>query len=618
MSEDVAPEVRALRNLHDLSTTVHSVQDLTEVLQTAVQGVVDVLGFRVAVINAVDLHGFVEAVAVAGDEDACRALRGRRMPVEEFTEEFAIADEWGLLRFVPHDRLPADVVSSWVPDVEPLDVPDAWHPLDALYAPLHGPAGDLLGVLSVDLPEDGMRPGPVRRQVLEMYAVQAGLAIHHAQERERLQERVRLAAATREIIELASRELDLLKVVDLSFGPLRAGFRCDRLLIRVFDSTDEPDGDGKSPGETFPPDLLEQLKARVAERHGEQQHGDPPDFLGLGELVARACWERGRTCVVADVGDTSEGLLDRSARATTDLLLDAVDARTLVLVPLGDGPDCLGFLTILRSASAEGWRPGEDEAALEVGREIGRAVARARLYQRERHLVTELQELDEYKGEMIATITHELKNPLASIAGHVELLQDSNASPVSVDAIIRNVRRLQTLVEDMLLLTKIKDPHRPFVPALLDLSGLVIEVCELMTIQASRRRQSIDTSRVEPGVLAWGEREEIARMLTNIVSNAVKYTKDGGQVTLALHDGPDGAVITCADTGIGIAGADLGTLFQEFDRSSNPAAHAVPGTGLGLAIVRRIVDRHAGEIYVESELGEGSTFTVTLPFPIEA
>jgi signal transduction histidine kinase len=287
-------------------------------------------------------------------------------------------------------------------------------------------------------------------------------------------------------------------------------------------------------------------------------------------------------------------------------------------VPLGDGPECLGYLILLRGETHQLWRPAEDEAALEAGREIGRAVARARLYQRERHLVTELQELDEYKGEMIATITHELKNPLASIAGHVELLQDSKASPVSVDAIIRNVARLQTLVEDMLLLTKIKDPHRPFVPALLDLSGLVLEVAELMTIQASRRRQSIDTSRVEPGVLAWGEREEIARMLTNIISNAVKYTKDDGQVTLALHDGPAGSVITCSDTGIGIAGADLGTLFQEFDRSSNPVAHAVPGTGLGLAIVRRIVDRHGGEIHVESELGEGSTFSVTLPFPIEA
>ena len=98
----------ALRNLHDLITTVHAVQDLEEVLKTTAQGVVDVLGFQVAVINAVDPYGFVEAVAVAGDEDAVRALKSRRMPLAQFIEEFEIADEWGMLRFVPHDRLPED------------------------------------------------------------------------------------------------------------------------------------------------------------------------------------------------------------------------------------------------------------------------------------------------------------------------------------------------------------------------------------------------------------------------------------------------------------------------------------------------------------------------------
>ena len=112
MPENAVPEVRALRSLHDLITTVHSVQDLGEVLQTVAQGVVDVLCFQVAVINTVDAYGFVEAVAVAGDEDACRALRNRRMPLAEFVEEFELADEWGMLRFVPHDRLPVTSVGA--------------------------------------------------------------------------------------------------------------------------------------------------------------------------------------------------------------------------------------------------------------------------------------------------------------------------------------------------------------------------------------------------------------------------------------------------------------------------------------------------------------------------
>jgi signal transduction histidine kinase len=214
---------------------------------------------------------------------------------------------------------------------------------------------------------------------------------------------------------------------------------------------------------------------------------------------------------------------------------------------------------------------------------------------------------------MIATITHELKNPLTSIAGHVELLEDEGLAPVSVGAIIRNVARLQTLVEDMLLLTKIKDPHRPFVPVQVDLSGLVKEVCDAVGIQASRRQQRIDTSAVAAGLRVWGEPDELARALTNVLGNAIKYTPDGGDVLLSVQQEADHVVIACADTGIGIAAEDLGTLFEEFDRSSNPAAHAVPGTGLGLAIVRRIVDRHAGDISVESRLGVGSTFRMRLP-----
>jgi signal transduction histidine kinase len=131
-------------------------------------------------------------------------------------------------------------------------------------------------------------------------------------------------------------------------------------------------------------------------------------------------------------------------------------------------------------------------------------------------------------------------------------------------------------------------------------------------------------------VLVQGERDDLARLLANVVGNAVKYTPSGGRIALELTtEAPEGAggtdggpisgagachaVFTCTDTGIGIAEDDLVTLFDEFDRSSNPVAHTVPGTGIGLAIVRRIVDRHSGLIGVESTPGRGSTFRVELP-----
>jgi signal transduction histidine kinase len=259
------------------------------------------------------------------------------------------------------------------------------------------------------------------------------------------------------------------------------------------------------------------------------------------------------------------------------------------------------------------WSEAESRAALEVGREMGRAVEAARVHQRERELIAELQELDRYKGEMIATITHELKTPLTAIIGHGELLHETVAGLPHVGAINRNARRLVDLVDDMLLLTTVKDPHRPFDPRPVDLGALVLEACELVGLQATQREVTVDTTGVRGDVLVPGDGYEVARLLANVVGNAVKYTPPGGTVTLAVERLADEVVFTCADSGIGIAAADLATLFDEFNRSSNPVAHALPGSGLGLAIVRRIADRHRGHVEVESELGKGSTFRVMFP-----
>ena len=604
-------EVLALRSLHDVITSVHSVQDLEEVLQTAAQGVVDVLGFEVAVIDCVDDHGFVEALAVAGDADACTTMKSRRIPLVDILSEFDIADEWGRLRFVPHDRLEPDATASWVPDLEPLDLPDAWHPLDALYAPLHGPTGELLGVLSVDVPVDRRRPGLLGRQVLEMYAVQAGLAIHHAQERARLNERVRLAAAVRTVVDTAAHELDLVTVLESTFEPLCEGFRCDRVVARVFpDPSDErPREEGVRGGFVafFPATSSGSEPPSPVVPAGSEVAGD---LLRLGARVARRCWVDGRTAVLDELDAPTEDLVPADELADARAALGAAGTEGTMLVPLGSGPECLGFLTLLRSGSSP-WTEAESEAALEVGREMGRAVHRAYLYERERELVVELKELDRAKGEMINTITHELKNPLTSIRGYVELLAEEGPSPRAVGAIERNVQRLVTLIDDMLLLAKVSDPHREFLPAAVPMAAVVDEVCDALAGQAERKGVRIDRRQVQP-LKVWGERSELTRLVTNIVGNAVKYTPGGGCASLEVRAEGDRVVFACRDSGLGIAPDDLERLFEEFERSSNPEARAEPGSGLGLAIVRRIAERHGAEVAVDSELGRGSTFTVRL------
>ena len=610
-------EVLALRSLHEIITSVHGREDLEGVLQTAAQGVVDVLGFEVAVIDCVDDHGYVEALAVAGDPDAVRAMKSRRIPLVEILAEFDIAESWGLLRFVSHERLQADAETSWVPDIEPLDVPDAWHPLDALYAPLEGPTGELVGVLSVDVPVDRRRPGPLARQVLEMYAVQAGLAIHHAQERARLNERLRLGAAVRTILETASRELDLHTIIDDSFGPLSDGFRCDRLLIRVLDPTGDDrrqvgDGPATGAGATYPPGLLDWIGPRLAEL-GEPATGQ--DLLALGERIARDCWTRKTTFVVDPLAVPPEDVATPQDLALLRTMMSALEATGVMLVPLGSGASCVGYLTLVRGADGAGWSEAESDAALEVGREMGRAVHRTHLYQRERELVAELQELDRHKGEMIATITHELKNPLTTIRGHVELLSDQGIGGRGMEAIERNVTRLVDLTDDLLMLAKVSDPHRELVARPVPIGPLLVEVVEEVAVQAQRKDIGVEVSAAGPGLEVIGERDELARMMVNIVGNAVKYTPEGGRVSVCVEPEGDRVAFRCSDTGLGIDAEDLDRLFEEFDRSSNPTAQAQPGSGLGLAIVRRIVDRHHAELVVDSELGVGSTFSVLLPTP---
>jgi diguanylate cyclase (GGDEF)-like protein/PAS domain S-box-containing protein len=192
------PVVRlsALRRLYEVSARMGAGRSLAETLQAVVDGVVDGLGFGIAVLNLRRADGTFEVIAVAGSPEAKEALLGTISAADIFDAEFAIADVWGGLRFVPHERLPEGEIVGWVPDVPVPTDPAAWHPLDALFAPLHSPTGELVGMLAVDLPEDQRRPGPIHRELLEIFATQAGLAIDKARLTDQLlAEKARLEAS---------------------------------------------------------------------------------------------------------------------------------------------------------------------------------------------------------------------------------------------------------------------------------------------------------------------------------------------------------------------------------------------------------------------------------------
>jgi signal transduction histidine kinase len=240
----------------------------------------------------------------------------------------------------------------------------------------------------------------------------------------------------------------------------------------------------------------------------------------------------------------------------------------------------------------------------------------ARALERERNLVHELQQLDDYRSQLIATLSHELRTPLTVIAGNLELLGGVELDGTAVqirEAMTRGTARMQRVVEDLLLLARVSHPKHPLVREPVDLGRVAVEVVSL--VDSTARAKEIDLQPVlGPGELVvLGDATELDRLVGNLVSNGVKYTQRGGAVAVSVAREGDQVVLEVVDNGIGISEGDQVGLFGAFYRTSNPDALREQGTGLGLTIVASIVERHGGTVSVTSQLGEGATFTAALP-----
>jgi signal transduction histidine kinase len=235
-----------------------------------------------------------------------------------------------------------------------------------------------------------------------------------------------------------------------------------------------------------------------------------------------------------------------------------------------------------------------------------------RLRRTERRLLVELRELDRYKGELIATISHELKTPLTSIIGHTELLEEAGVQPSSVSAIGRNAARLDRLVTNLLNYSRIQG-RRELQRVPLDLVEVCGSALDMLRIQAQSGGVDLELVEANGAVVVMGDPEELPRIIDNLCSNAVKYTPRGGRVEVSAHASDGLGEVMVRDSGLGISPQDQVHLFSAFHRSTNPEALTIPGTGLGLAISRTIAELHGGDIKVESELGVGSAFTLRIP-----
>ena len=578
----------AMRRLSELMRRVNASTDTQDVLEEIAHGVVDVLGYGVAAIARIEGDALV-MTNVAGPPEVVDQILGRRTPSDQIMDEFRQAERWGILRYIPPGRMTdARLNAAWIPDVEIVDDDDSWHPEASLYAPLYSATGELLGNMAVDLPPGGRIPGPDDRELLEMFVVQAGLALSNAHSRERLTERVRLGEMVNEIIRAGS-HAGLDEILNRVVIALAEGLETMQCWVLCFPDEGRGPEHGAGHPRRFP------LGQDIS---GLRQDLVEPELVHEPVEVAR--------------NDGS----DRVPHSRVDLqtLMDWLGAERVVICPITTRQHLLGYFVLAFPAQRLALTSAERASLSEVGRELGRIVHQTRILETEQRLVEELRELARYRSELIATISHELKTPLTAIIGHAELLEERHPGLASLDAIIRNGQRLDRLIANLLHYSKVQG-RRESVRTAVDLVELCAASVDLLSLRAAQGRVALTFERPPTPTVVYGDGEEMARVLDNLIDNAVKYTPVGGRVTVGLDVDREKVTVFVTDTGIGISTADCRHVFTAFHRSTNPDALSVPGTGLGLPIAARIAQAHGGEITVESSLGAGSTFRFSLPLP---
>ena len=229
--------------------------------------------------------------------------------------------------------------------------------------------------------------------------------------------------------------------------------------------------------------------------------------------------------------------------------------------------------------------------------------------------VTDAHRLDSIRRDFVANASHELKTPVAGILATAETLPDAlEDDPANakrfVDNLANEARRLSSLVQDLLDLARLDQPGFEMTTA--PLSNLVREVVEESLPNARAKRLTVDSS-IDEGIEVRGRPWDLALLARNLLDNAIRYTGEGGRITIELQREDGHARLAVGDTGVGIPTKDLPRIFERFYRVDKARARETGGTGLGLSIVRHVAESHGGSVTVESQLGAGSTFTVLLP-----
>jgi two-component system phosphate regulon sensor histidine kinase PhoR len=230
--------------------------------------------------------------------------------------------------------------------------------------------------------------------------------------------------------------------------------------------------------------------------------------------------------------------------------------------------------------------------------------------------ITRTERLEHVRQEFLSNVSHELRTPLTSIIAFVETLEtgameDTESCQRFLSIIRKNASRMQGLIDDILELTAIEGGNVTLRAAPVELYELVQEVCASLDAKAAAQSVTLE-NKVKAGVMVYADERRLEQMLTNLIENGIKFSREHSTVVISHESGTRDRILV-QDNGDGIPAQHLERLFERFYRVDRARSRDMGGTGLGLAIVKHIALLHGGEVTVTSELGKGSTFTIHLP-----
>jgi signal transduction histidine kinase/putative methionine-R-sulfoxide reductase with GAF domain len=570
--------------LYDISLTVSSHLALNQVLETVHERIRDVWNPPVFFIALYDREEDALDFAIYVDRD------GRLAPFRQYLFEKAGFSAWIVRHRQPilvHDWAQESATSP-VQGIPIGDVTRSW-----LGVPLL--VGDqMVGVMSVQdyLPNAFSEE---HQRFLSTIASEVSIAIENARLYQETQQRLKELSLLFDTSSALSTSLEVGLVLQTMAEHITSALAADGCAISFWDREQDA--------------LLTLLDYSPDPDWGQPEEPGTPYPLDQYPLSRQVLVERRPLVVQAG---------DAQADPSEKQWMTAQEVASLLMVPLVVRDQAVGLLELMHSDAPREFTPNEIRLCQILANQAAAAFENARLYEG-------VKDANEAKSEFIDFVAHELKQPMTAMQGYAKMLTMGIGGSLTdmqqefVRVINSNVDRMGKLVNDLLEISRLEAGRTKLKLEPVDMREVVDETITNTRTEIDARQHTLIVD--VPGDLppVQGDRERLVQIVTNLVSNAYKYTPQGGRIEISVgqhngtEDGREYLLVSVRDTGIGMSPRELRSLEEKFFRADHDLVRAQPGTGLGVSITRSLVALHGGELSVESEPGQGSTFSFTLP-----